>query len=240
MKTLIISEDSTFINKFDEFFSQKGFDTIIYKWLLKALDNIEEIRPNCVILSSSEYPRHWKTLVQFIKSGIGGDEIAVYLYEPNPLSEKDQMKAKTLGINGFVSSFEDDELNKLDDNLNEFFDLKSIPLDKLEAPSQETFSVDSIMANNNVTESETKVSGTGSFIFTHPVTGSLINGEFFDKNANKITVKSDNSIYDSLSVKSKIEFFSYDVNDKVTTSCAFVNEIMNINDEKFIIFELDE
>ena len=31
MKALIISEEKEFIDKFDDLFSQKGFDTIIYK-----------------------------------------------------------------------------------------------------------------------------------------------------------------------------------------------------------------
>lgn len=240
MKTLIISEDTFFIDKMDDFFSNKGFDTIIYKWLLKALDNIEEIRPNCVILSSSEYPRHWKTLVQFIKSGIGGDEIAIYLYEPNPLSSKDENKAKTLGINGFINSLEDDQITKLDNLITEFFDLNTVKLDKLNAPSQDLFSVDSIMnqTEDKVIEDTTKVSGTGTYIFTDPITNSFVNGDFFDKNNNKLTIRFNTSF--DLPLNSKVDSFTYKFNDTVISSCAKVCEILNINEEKFVIFELDE
>ena len=87
MKALIISEEEKVYSTLNDILIKADYDTIIYKWLLKALDNIEEIRPDLIVVSSSEYPRHWKTLVQFVKSGIGGDDIDIYLYEPNPISQ---------------------------------------------------------------------------------------------------------------------------------------------------------
>ena len=106
MKALIISEDENVYSVLNSVLQKAGYDTIIYKWLLKALDNIEEIRPDCIVVSSSEYPRHWKTLVQFVKSGIGGDEVEVYLYEPNPMSSEDEEKARVLGITDYFTSLE--------------------------------------------------------------------------------------------------------------------------------------
>ena len=43
MKTLIICDDESVISKIDTFLQKNGIDTIIYRWLLKALDNLEEI-----------------------------------------------------------------------------------------------------------------------------------------------------------------------------------------------------
>lgn len=111
MKALIISEDENVYSTLDEILKNASYDTIIYKWLLKALDNIEEIRPNLIVVSSSEYPRHWKTLVQFVKSGIGGDDVEIYLYEPTPVSDEDQEKARVLGVTGCFSEF--DEFSKM-------------------------------------------------------------------------------------------------------------------------------
>jgi len=111
MKALIISEDEKVYTTLDEILKNANYDTIIYKWLLKALDNIEEIRPDLIVVSSSEYPRHWKTLVQFVKSGIGGDDVEIYLYEPTPVSDEDQEKARVLGVTGCFSEF--DEFGKM-------------------------------------------------------------------------------------------------------------------------------
>ena len=54
MKALIISEDESVYSTLDNILKKASYDTIIYKWLLKALDNIEEIRPDLIVVSSSE------------------------------------------------------------------------------------------------------------------------------------------------------------------------------------------
>lgn len=112
MKALIISDDESIVTPVDNFLKQNQFDTIIYRWMIKAIDNIEEIKPDLIIISAAEYPRHWKTLVQFVKSGIGGDNVTIFLYEPVSLLEQDLEKAKELQVNYFTS-LEEDELNKI-------------------------------------------------------------------------------------------------------------------------------
>lgn len=121
MKALIISEDEKVYNPLNIALQKSGYDTIIYKWLLKALDNIEEIRPDCIVVSSSEYPRHWKTLVQFVKSGIGGENVNIYLYDPQPLNEEDKKKAEILGITDAFDNLEEESLLSIFklDNYNE-------------------------------------------------------------------------------------------------------------------------
>ena len=78
MKALLISDDESIVTPLDSYLKNHQFDTIIYKWLIKALDNIEEIKPDLIVISAAEYPRHWKTLVQFVKSGIGGDNVKIF------------------------------------------------------------------------------------------------------------------------------------------------------------------
>ena len=247
MKALIISEEKEFIDKLDDLFSQKGFDTIIYKWLLKAIDNIEEIRPNCIILNSSEYPRHWKTLVQFVKSGIGGDEIAIFLYEPNPLSSNDKNKAIALGITDFITSFDKDEISKLNESIDNFFDLKNHPIEKLykntTAIIDEKKDVEKkqqlISVSNITVESSENVSGTGDFIFTHPENGKFICGKFFDKNNNKITAKIDTKENSTLNINDEIHNFTYSYDDKYESVQAKVSELISLNNDNFIIFQLN-
>lgn len=110
MKALIISDDENFISTLDDFFHKYSIDTIIYKWLLKALDNIEEIHPDIIVLSANEYPRHWKTLVQFVKSGIGGDDVSIFLYEQGDIPSEDIEKIKLLGINGVFKALDETSL----------------------------------------------------------------------------------------------------------------------------------
>ncbi len=113
MKVLIITENTEISSKISAIAKNYGADTIIYKWFLKALDNIEEIQPDVIILNSCEYPRLWKTLVQFVKSGIGGNNVRIYLYEESPLSDEDQEKYTELGINGYFSKISKENLSFL-------------------------------------------------------------------------------------------------------------------------------
>ena len=111
MKAIIICDDEELIGKVDAALASLSYDTIIYRWLLKALDNIEEIRPDIVVVNASDYPRHWKTLTQFIKSGIAGKIPDVILYVPKSFSETEKMKAQKLGIKGIFDSCDEDGMS---------------------------------------------------------------------------------------------------------------------------------
>ncbi len=105
MKALVISDRKDIIDFVSPRLKENGFDLIHYRWIIKALDNIEEIQPDVIVLSAGEYPRHWKTLSGFVQSGIGGNNVKLYLYERTPLSEEDQKKAEELGVLSFEDAF---------------------------------------------------------------------------------------------------------------------------------------
>ena len=110
MKALVISDRQEIIDFVTPLLKEEGFDLIHYRWIIKALDNIEEIQPDVIVLSAGEYPRHWKTLAGFVQSGIGGNNVKVYLYETTPLSVEDSKKAEDLGVLSFIDDFQ--KINK--------------------------------------------------------------------------------------------------------------------------------
>lgn len=113
MKALLISDNENITSPLDSYLKQNGYDTIIYTWLLKALDNVEEISPDLSIVSVSDYPRHWKTFAQFVLSGIGNAKSNIILYTPETISDEEKNKISQLGILGTFSSVDDEELEKL-------------------------------------------------------------------------------------------------------------------------------
>ncbi len=127
MKALVISDKQEIINSVSSYLKQNNFDVIVYRWLLKALDNIEEIQPDLIFLSSSEYPRHWKTLASFVQSGIGGNQVRLFLYDPEKLSDEEEKKAVRLGVEAFINSLDENELSKLGSNKVESEDTKTTP-----------------------------------------------------------------------------------------------------------------
>lgn len=116
MKALVISDKQEIVDTLQNYLKENNFDIIIYRWLLKALDNIEEIHPDIIFVSASEYPRHWKTLASFVKSGIGGNNIKLFLYDPVPLSEEEVKKAHELGVQALINNLSDLELRKIGSN----------------------------------------------------------------------------------------------------------------------------
>lgn len=113
MKAVIIADNDVVIDNVKTVLKSFGYDTIIYRWLLKALDNLEEISPHLIVVSSADYPRHWKTLCQFSTTGISGYFPQVILYTNNEFSEDEKEKAKALGIRGIFSSVDVEGLDEL-------------------------------------------------------------------------------------------------------------------------------
>ena len=105
MKALIISEANDITNEFTEYYKTQNYDVIKYRWLMKALDNIEEIDPDLIFINATEYPRHWKILSQYVK-GIDKNP-KVVLFSSLPLSDEDREKAECLQIDSIVNSSED-------------------------------------------------------------------------------------------------------------------------------------
>ena len=185
MKAIIISDDSNIINALDYTLSSSGFDTIIYRWLLKALDNIEEIRPDLVIVSANEYPRHWKTLTQFIASGIGGDKTKVFLLTLNELDKDEIKKAEALGIRGFISGTNTEDMTRLTNLLSDIFNLNSKEIDCEE--DDEIPTVSSLQETQPVTFDSNSV----SLIFKNPKTGKIITGSVISYENKTVHFKAD-------------------------------------------------
>lgn len=119
MKALVISEDKELVKFYTDIFTENKIDVINYNWLLKAMDNVEEIKPDFIVVNSVEYPRHWKTLVQYVKSEIFIGPIFFVLQVNNNFSEDERKKAECLGINEIVSSFSEYFKKKITSRINE-------------------------------------------------------------------------------------------------------------------------
>ncbi|MBD5408266.1 MAG: hypothetical protein HDR54_02550, partial [Treponema sp.] len=108
MKALVISDDVKTLEFVEDILLKNGMDVINYKWLVKALDNIEEINPDLIVVNVLDYPRHWKTLAQFVKT-IFLNKISICLFVPEGFSGGEMKKARTLEIDFCCHSQEEFE-----------------------------------------------------------------------------------------------------------------------------------
>jgi DNA-binding response OmpR family regulator len=87
-----------------------GFELIRYQHILKAMDNIDEINPTAIIVSARDFPRHWKILVQFVRSGRSKETCPIIVLKGENFTTEEASKAFFLG----VSSVIDDSLANLE------------------------------------------------------------------------------------------------------------------------------
>ena len=158
MKALLIADNKTAIDNVSQILESAGYDVIIYKWLIKALDNIEEICPHLIIVNAKDYPRHWKTLTQFASTSFGSYKPAVIVYAEGGLDEEEAQKAKALGVRGVFESVDVKGLSALRSILAGKDDIYSGKLNEKQENEEEVISVDSLLNTESTAVEEEVVS----------------------------------------------------------------------------------
>ncbi|WP_428768204.1 hypothetical protein V1L52_06885 [Treponema sp. HNW] len=131
MKALLISESQDILDSYALFFNGIGYDNLCYRWLLKAMDNLEEIKPDLVFIDASDYPRHWKTLVQHIRACQPSSPVILLASEH--LNEEDRNKAQFLGVYCITASIEEEDTRK---KLREYLNPQAFPLENAPESAQ--------------------------------------------------------------------------------------------------------
>ncbi|MDC7232216.1 MAG: hypothetical protein PQJ58_03210 [Spirochaetales bacterium] len=112
MKIMLISGDSSYASRINRFFTPAGYGCIHYANPLKAMDNFNEIKPDVVLFHESEYPRHWKLAVKFLRESFSREASPFILLVDTLFGEEDAHKAHFLGVNGLFSM--EDSLENLE------------------------------------------------------------------------------------------------------------------------------
>jgi hypothetical protein len=162
---LILGSDETF-SLISQNLNPPGFEVIRYRHVLKAMDNIEEIDPGAIIISARDFPRHWKTLVQFVRYNHPKPEYPIIILKGPAFSPEDASKAFYLGVGGIVS-------------------------EDLTRPS-EADHLQRLL--NRHTALEDKDSGEAGICLINPVTKSLITGQVTAISATGLSFSPDGAI----------------------------------------------
>jgi DNA-binding response OmpR family regulator len=103
MKLLVVLGSDEILGLIAQNLEPLGFELIRYQQVLKAMDNIDEIAPSAIIVSARDFPRHWKTLVQFTRYSRAKTECPIILLTGPNFTLEDASKAFFLGVSGIVS-----------------------------------------------------------------------------------------------------------------------------------------
>lgn len=230
MKALLIADDELAITNISQVLETAGYDVIVYKWLLKALDNIEEIAPHLIVVSTKDYPRHWKTLTQFAETAFSGYRPEVVLYTDGTLDEEELKKAEALKVRGWFEAVDVDGLDKLRKILTKEIDIYSGKLvDEEGKPQQDDIAKFALRPpypeepEEEIIQEDNQGVTYCSYMFTNPLTGILVSGN--TKNFNGQTFEFEPDIVDltkNLSVGTKINIGTLKIQDSIKKAPAVV------------------
>jgi len=103
MKLMLVLGDDTTHGIIDRYLSPLGFDMLRYSHILKAMDNIDEIDPHAIIISAQDFPRHWKTMVQFIRKDRSKERCPIIILKGDNFDREESSKASFLKVSGIVN-----------------------------------------------------------------------------------------------------------------------------------------
>jgi hypothetical protein len=118
MKLLLVLGSDHSYNLIMQYIKPLGFELIRYHHVVKAMDNIDEINPMGIVVSARDFPRHWKILVQFVRTERGKETCPIIILKGENFPLEETSKAFFLGVSGLVDedmndSIEIDRLQKI-------------------------------------------------------------------------------------------------------------------------------
>jgi len=194
-----------------------GFEVIRYFHALKAMDNIDEIDPQAIIISAVDFPRHWKTMVQFFRSERVKDDCPIVILKGENFSLDDSSKASYIGVSGTIyESLDTQEVDRLQNILD-----RHLPVE--EKRRSRRFRIDPWQRLG--------------FVLNHPESGVLITGQIKDISNGGLSFLPDNkSLIDSISIHSKLESCSLRAGDFILSPVCRLVRIGRLVSMEFISF----
>ncbi len=108
MKALLLIESDRVADIVRFYLRPLGFEAIRYRNPVKAIDNLEELEPDAIIVSARDFPRHWKVLTQTIRAEKDKNECVIVLLKGETFPLEEAAKAVHMGVNGVVKDVLDD------------------------------------------------------------------------------------------------------------------------------------
>ena len=127
MKLLLVLASEDTHNHIALYVGPLGFEIIRYNNVLKAMDSIDEIDPQAIIISARDFPRHWKTMVQFVRNERSREVCPIIILKGDNFPVEEVSKSSFLGVSGIVTEALDNstEIDRLQRILSRY-----VPVDE--------------------------------------------------------------------------------------------------------------
>lgn len=208
MKALIVAETDNPVRTIAGYVTPLGFDVIRYRSAVKALDNIEEIMPDAVFISATDFPRHWKTLSQFIRSDTGKDATLIILLANERFTADDADKAATIGVQAIIGEDLDrpSDEKRLADLLSRYRDIR--------AGNSANATSAAVVSQSGTLPAATCADAV--FLFTNPLNDAIITGKVESLSPTSLAFRPDApAMVADLAVSDILELCSLKLGDKI-------------------------
>jgi DNA-binding response OmpR family regulator len=102
MKMMLVSDTPVLKPFLEKNFTFQQADVIHYDNPIKAMDNLEEIQPEIVLFAATDFPRHWKPFVMYLRNTFNRHETVFVLLINDGFSEEEAEKAEHLQVNAVL------------------------------------------------------------------------------------------------------------------------------------------
>ncbi len=157
MKIILISERDDMKRVLERHLEPLGAEIVQYWDPIKAMDNIDEIEPDAIFFNTQDFPRHWKSLIAFVRGSYPMTRVVFIVFTGPNFSHDDAAKAEYLGVNAILSDdiADSQQIARLTAILSRYKTVHDSRAEKRQKP-----------------EIEDRV----EFIFHHPVSLALVKG----------------------------------------------------------------
>jgi len=229
---LVLGSDKTY-NAIVKSLKPLGFVLIRYRHVQKAMDNIEEVDPQGIIVSAKDFPRHWKPLVSFVRSGRPKNICPIVILKGDAFPEEESNKAAALEVNGLApESLENPaEIEKIRKLLSHAADGDK----QQEGPSGlET-------AASTIRDSVPNAKGRFGFVFSNPADEKIITGAVKTVSSDGISFEPDHpALAENLSPNTELANCSFRAGEKILSPSCTLIKTGKIISLKFLSFPRDE
>ena len=218
MKLLLVMSSDESYSHILIYVKPLGFDFIRYNYVHKAMDNIEEIDPAALIISANDFPRQWKTMVQFVRSERSKENCPIIILSGENFSTEEALKASFLGVSGIIPEALDrpSEINRLKEILGRY-----LPVNE----------------RRRTRRIQTEGWQRFGFIFSRPNDKIMISGEVKDISIGGFSFLADNpSLMDQVFLDMELEECSFRAGDTILSPVCRLARTGRIVSLEFISF----
>ena len=214
---LVLGSDKTYDNV-SLFLKPLGFDMIRYRSVQKAMDNVDEIDPVGIIISAKDFPRHWKTMVRFVRYFRPLKDCPIVILKGDNFPEEEINKAMALDVNGLI-------LESLDNPAES---------EKIQTLLARYVAVDDKRINRRYRPENWSNIG---FVFSHPADEKIITGVVKTVSATGISFEPDRpGLVENLKTETEIRDCSLRVGEEILSPVCIVRRVERIVSMEFVSF----